>query len=188
MSKQIGLIAEDDSDVSVITEIIAKYLDRNKFSIKKFVGNGCGKLKQKCDSWVENLVKRGCHHIVLIHDLDRADEGKLRKQLLDKIGEVYLDQSIVIIPIEELEAWLLAGNHAIKEVFSLEKSPVRIHNCETIESPKEHLRDLVWKMGKKRYLNTIHNIKIAEKISIHDLLRCSSFVPLDKFIKERICA
>ena len=82
MSKKIGLIAEDKSDIAVVTEILAKYINRNEFSIKSFVGNGCGKLRQKCDSWAENLIKSGCGHVFIFHDLDRNDANKLRKSLL----------------------------------------------------------------------------------------------------------
>ncbi len=60
MSKKIGVIAEDNSDIEVIEEILKKHLNSNGFKVKKFVGNGCGKLRNKCDSWTKILIDSGC--------------------------------------------------------------------------------------------------------------------------------
>ncbi len=136
MSSVIGVIAEDRSDVDVINEILGRYFDSNSYSIKKYVGKGCGKLKQKCSSWAGNLMKRGCHFILVFHDLDNNDEVKLRKSLDDKLDSVPITEYLVIIPIQELEAWLLSDPAALKKTFSLKKLPKKIANTETIESPK----------------------------------------------------
>ncbi|NVO00043.1 MAG: DUF4276 family protein [Geobacteraceae bacterium] len=186
MSKTIGIIAEDTSDVDVITALIGKYVDRNKFSIKKFVGNGCGKLRNKCDSWTALLFEAGCHHVLIFHDLDRNDEAKLKKLLLKKVPKEQYPNAFIVIPIEELEAWLLSDEHAIQSVFGLKAPPKKIINCEQVQSPKEHLAGLVWTLGKKRYLNTVHNKKISEKIVIENLRRCPSFKPLDDYIETTI--
>lgn len=87
MSKVIGVIAEDVSDVKVVYHILEKYLGAGGVSVKKFVGNGCGKLRQKCDSWADNLIQRGCEHILIFHDLDRNKEPELRRKLAAKISE-----------------------------------------------------------------------------------------------------
>ena len=186
MSKQIGIIAEDASDVEVVTHILEKYVARNRFSIRKFVGNGCGKLRNKCDSWAATLVESGCHHVIVFHDLDRHDMTSLRTLLREKIPAEKFPNSLIVMPIEEMEAWLLSDEKAIRDVFSLNKSPPRIENCEAIKSPKEHLGQLVWSIGKKRYLNTAHNKKIAEKISIDNLRRCPSFLTFDAYVRSSI--
>ena len=187
MSKKIGVIAEDSSDICVINEILMKYMDCNKYSIKKFVGNGCGKLRNKCGVWANMLSKSGCEHIMVFHDLDRNDKSHLLDMLENKVSKDSFPSSIIVIPVEELEAWLLSDAKAIKTVFSLKKAPKKINNCETISSPKGHLRDIVWHLGKKRYLNTRHNQKIANKSTVTNFLRCKSYKPLDKFIREEIC-
>ena len=134
------------------------------------------------------LTKSGCEHILLFHDLDRNHEKELRLILSSKVNENEYPNSIIIVPVEELEAWLLSDGNAIKTVFKLNKIPKQIYNCETVNSPKEHLRDMVWKLGKKRYLNTTHNQKIAKHSSITNFMRCESYKPLDKYIRENICA
>ena len=188
VSKKIGVIAEDASDIAVIKEIFEKYMDSSEFSIKKFIGNGCGKLRNKCGAWAKMLSSSGCEHILVFHDLDRNSENELRENLSKKVSKVNYPNSIIVIPIEELEAWLLSDSKAIMEVFKLTKTPSKISNCEIIESPKEHLRDIIWALGKKRYLNTTHNQKIARNTSIDNFRRCQSYEPLDKYIREKICA
>jgi len=186
MSKTIGVIAEDASDVDIVKHILIKYLGNGGVSVKNFVGNGCGKLKQKCDSWTENLIKRGCEHVLIFHDLDRNKEHEIREKLATKVPPEKYPNSFIIIPIQEMEAWLLSDAEAIKTVFKLSKAPKKITDCESIESPKEYLRDLVWRLGKKRYLNTTHNEKLAEITSLINFNRCSSFKKLDKYIKANI--
>lgn len=187
MSKKIGIIAEDNSDIDVISEIIKKYIDDSDFTIKKFVGNGCGKLKSKCSSWASMLLKSGCDHILLFHDLDRNDEGELLKELEGKIAKKDFPNSVIVIPVEEMEAWLLSDPQAIKKVFSLQKVPKINKNSEAIKSPKEHLKEVVWKCGKKRYMNTAHNKKIAKEIDVEKLKKCRSYVKLDSYITAAIC-
>lgn len=188
MSSVVGLIAEDKSDIEVINELLGRYYASNSYSIKKYVGNGCGKLKQKCASWADNLIKRGCDFILVFHDLDKNDENELRQTLKHKIDTANIDQYLIIIPIEEMEAWLLSDPQAIKKTFGLKKVPRVISNTESIESPKEYLRDLVWRSGRVRYLNTVHNVKIARNISMTNYRRCRSFRSLDKYLKTKSSA
>jgi len=187
MSKLIGVIAEDASDVQVINAILDKYLSSNQFSIRKFVGNGCGKLRNKCGAWANMLVKSGCEHIMVFHDRDRNEEKEIRRILESKVCRGEFPNSIIVIPVEELEAWLLSDAKAIKVVFNLRKTPKKITNCEAIESPKEYLRGLVWRIGRKRYLNTTHNKKIAEQSDVAHFQRCKSYKPFDKYVRENIC-
>ena len=59
----MGIIAEDDSDVAVIREITLALLKPHRVGFKRFVGNGCGKLRRKCEAWARNLVQQGCSSI-----------------------------------------------------------------------------------------------------------------------------
>jgi len=188
MSKTIGIIAEDRSDIEVIDIIISKYIKKNAYRIKKFVGCGCGKIKQKCDSWANNLFEAGCQHVFIFHDLDRNNEKQLRTKLKNKIKDCTNSNSYIIIPIEEIEAWLLADLDAVNKEFKILTQAKQIANPESITSPKEYIEAHVWKFSKKRYLNTVHNKRIAEYIDINKLHNCAAFVEFEKLIKEHICA
>lgn len=122
-SKTLGVIAEDASDVEVIKVLFSKYAPANTFSVKKFVGNGCGKLQGKCRAWAANLVTAGCDHVFVFHDRDRHDLDQLKKTLRAKLPNNEFPKSVVVIPVEEIEAWLLTDMEAIKGTFSLQVTP-----------------------------------------------------------------
>ncbi|SFY08142.1 protein of unknown function [Pseudomonas sp. NFACC49-2] len=182
MAIKIGVIAEDISDIQVISEILSKYLKTNSFSIKHFVGKGCGKLKNKCKAWVENLIKQGCEHIFIFHDLDRNNETQLRDAIKGKISALNFKNSLIVIPVEELEAWLLSDINAIRTVFSITAPLKQISNAEMVKSPKEHIEKIVRQAGNKIYLNTVHNKKIANLTLLEQLKKCSSYMPLHTYI------
>ncbi len=186
MVKNIGLIAEDISDISVIREIFLKYMNHNDFKVRKFVGNGCGKLRQKCTSWTHMLFKQGCEHVVIVHDLDKNIEAELIQLLNEKVPKGKYPNSLIVIPVKELEAWLLTDSLALQKAFKLEKKPKPRKLVEKIDSPKEYLKKLIWKTGRKRYLNTVHNKSIASYTTLTNLKRCKSFLPLDIYIREQI--
>ena len=160
LSKTFGLIAEDDTDIEVVKEIFAKFFEQSQFSTKKFVGRGCGKLKNKCGVWAENLFRRGCNYVFVFHDLDKNDYNELKRSLELKVCPTEYPNSLIVIPVQEIEAWLLSDSLAIKKVFNLSATPKIRKNLEAIESPKEYLKKLVWRSGKKRYLTTAHNKKL----------------------------
>lgn len=81
--KQIGIIAEDNSDVEVIKILIKRILNRNDFGFKKMVGNGCGKLRRKAYDYALNLKNKGCDMLILFHDLDRNNYKTLYRGCLN---------------------------------------------------------------------------------------------------------
>jgi len=186
MTKLVGVIAEDQSDVEVINEIIAK-IATNSYGVKRFVGHGCGKLRAKARMWAENLYQRGCRLLIVVHDLDTSSLNALREQILAAVTPCPIPIYLVVIPIRELEAWLLADHQAIRAAFKIKASVPMIRNPEALIRPKEHLRNLVeQRLGKGSYVNTIHNKRIAEKSSVINLRRCTSFRPLECFLIKHL--
>ena len=179
---KIGVIAEDITDIEVLYELTCKLTRENSFSFKKFVGRGNGKLRRKCSVWAKNLLERGCTYLVVLHDLDGNNESQLRTNLTNCVQSVKFKAHVILIPVQEIEAWLLADAKALKDVFHMVKLPKLPRNPEGIRRPKEKLRDIIWKTTKKYYGNTIHNKKIAAACQIHKLNICRSFRPYPKFI------
>lgn len=180
----IGIIAEEQNDIDVLNKITAKLIQKQQFAFKYFIGHGCGRVRRKCSAWATNLLKRGCNHIVIIHDLDENDEKQLRDEIDSLIRSVALKAYLILIPVKEIEAWLLADSEAIRKAFSMDKTPKVPKAPEKVLRPKENLRDIVWKYSKKRYVNTIHNVKIAEYALIKKLNICESFTPYPIFINK----
>lgn len=184
MSLQIGIITEDESDVAVMKEFIRKLIAENAFSVKKFAGHGCGKLKNKCRAWCSNFIDAGCTHIILVHDLDRRKEKPLRRELDKKLDGLATGRKLILIPTVEIEAWLLCDPAALKKVFRMDMPPKLHGTPESIPDAKKYLRDVVWKCCKKRYINTFHNEKIAKEIKLTSLTKCPSFAILPPFLVD----
>ena len=177
----IGIIAEDDSDVAVIKEITLSLLRPYSVGFKKFVGSGCGKLRRKCASWATILAQRGCRWIAVVHDLDTNDEAELRAQLTRAVTSANAQAHVVVIPKREIEAWLLYDAVAIATVFRAGKQPKLPGDPELLRDPKKHLRDLVQITYGKEYLTTVHNPKIAKNMDLANLNGCHSFAPYPTF-------
>ena len=183
MATKVGLIAEDLSDVEVL-KLLVKKLTTKSISFAHFVGKGCGPLKRKTPGWCKNLKLKGCTKIVLVHDLDRNHALDLRAKLESILNSSTDVKSIVVIPVEELEAWLLSDSSAISSALSISKPIKTIHHPETISSPKEFIRDTVWNSSnhKKQYVNSVHNKLIANIIDVKLIDRkCPSFKGFAKF-------
>lgn len=176
----VGIIAEDASDVEVLVSIMSKLVDSSSYSTKKFVGHGCGTLRRKCNAWAKNLLRRGCTCLVIIHDLDDNVETELRQELEELLADVQCGNMLVLIPVREIEAWLLTDANALKSVFNMSRLPKLPGDPESLPDPKRTLRDIVRKMTNKQYANTIHNKKIAESIAISKMKKCHSFRPFPK--------
>jgi len=188
-SLQIGVIAEEYNDVEVLDAITAKLIPASRFKIKPFVAHGCGKLKLKCQKWAQNLFSRGCTVLVVLHDLDTIDarqEPKLRQLLESSIQKTDFRFKTVLIPIEEMEAWLLTDASVLRRVFNMRAIPKIPKNPETIRDPKEFLEGLVERHSNSEYLNTVHNRKIAAALPLTSLNRCRSFSRYPAFVRSAV--
>jgi hypothetical protein len=131
----------------------------------------------------ENLIARGCTCIVVLHDSDGDDETKLRVELHRQIELLGVRYTVILIPVEELEAWLLADPDAIKTVFNMRTTPRIPKHTENIRNPKEYLGRIVGKHSKAHYINTVHNRKIAAVQRMGTLAVCPSFSRYPKFLQ-----
>lgn len=187
-SQRIGLIAENLSDIEVIKRL-AKKVTARPMSFSHFVGRGCGPLKRKTPAWCNNLHLKGCTRILLVHDNDRNDHQDLRRALEDAIAAAPQKDKVIVIPTEELEAWLLSDESAIGRALNLAKPPKSVQHPEKIASPKEYLQKAVRQAsGKKtQYVNSVHNQTIADNIDIRLVARkCPSFRPFETFFQAKV--
>lgn len=183
MAVKIGVIGEELNDIDVVYQFTCKLTPENSFSFSTFLAHGCGRLRNKCQAWSHNLIRRGCTHLVVIHDLDDKDQDALQVELENSVRGTACSAHIILIPVFEIEAWLLSDPLALQQTFNMKKPPRIPHNPESIRHPKEYLRDIVWRHSKKRYINSIHNKRIASMITISNVLICSSFTPYPVFVR-----
>lgn len=188
---KIGIIAEDESDVSSISCIINRIVNK-KIGTERFVGKGCGKIKRKSNSWAGTLKIKGCNILIIIHDSDTSDEQKvniLKREIVDSLQPCPIEKNLIVIPIQELEAWFLSDPNGIRNALNLKKTPKIDKNPEFIDSPKEFLEKLIFKTsnGEKYYINTRHNEIISQKISLESIRKkCKTFVQFSDFILSEV--
>ncbi|MFH1097664.1 MAG: DUF4276 family protein [Candidatus Desantisbacteria bacterium] len=186
-SPPVGIIAEDDSDIDSVRVLIHRISGNDKIKVHKFIGKGCGKINRKCHAWADQLNKKGCSTLILIHDLDTNKPIELDKKIREALKHCPIINHLICIPVQELEAWFLSDPEAIKTSLNLRKEPVVKGLPENISSPKEYLGQLIDTAsgGERIYLNTKHNVKIVEVLTIEKVKdRCPSFIPFYDFIRK----
>jgi hypothetical protein len=187
---RIGLITEDLSDAEVVIELTGKIVSTRKITFKTFSAKGCGKIIGKCVQWAQVLKDQGCTAVILVHDLDTKHLPELRTQLGQAFKGCPIKHNVIIIPVREIEAWLLADETAIQKAMNLPEKVKYIANPEAIMDPKSKLGEIIYLRSKKkkRYLNTKHNQRIAAALTISNVKRCKSFLPLEQFLTKRFQA
>ncbi len=181
---RIGLIAEEESDVEILKTLTSRITKGKSIGYDRFLGHGCSKVRTKCASWAHQLLRRGCCCLIICHDLDKFKENDLRRSLEESLGAVKTSQRLILIPVMEIEAWLLSDSRAIMLTFGEHREPRCPGLPESVIDPKSTLEKIVWKSFHKRYINTIHNGKIASYVRFSELKKCKSYAAHPKFVKE----
>jgi hypothetical protein len=168
----IGIIAEDDSDVECLKVIIARLVNGNTDYICKGRGTrGGGNMfnKRKMRMRILSLQQEGCAYLIVVHDLDRDGQGALNDEeaLHGRLDTVLTDAPIahkcVVIPIEEIEAWLLSDKY---------------DKPQELVDPKKILQTIT------NIQLTSNNAAIAQQIDLALVEnRCPSFRPLARFVR-----
>lgn len=177
---KIGLILEcvdNGPDQKVCEHAVERLVpgtDTEPFPLgnkKKLIAN-CG--------WAAKalLNDRGCDRVIIVWDLfpawngppsARGDEAQIQAELRKE--NVPLERISLICIEQELEAWLLADERALLKIIPRPTHPVpaaklRIHdgNPDTVQGPKERLKQLFRIYGGRTYNSHIHADHIAQAV------------------------
>ncbi len=149
--------------------------------------DGCGKLLKDGWKYLNSLPDLNCSRFIIAHDADQREPQVVRRELIDKIVKPSGVKSsfCLLVPVEEIEAWLLADIEAVSKIFK-GWSPDNITNPESNSDPKEFLEKRSrLEGGRPRYSDTTHNPKLAKHIDLTTVFnRCKSFRPLEEFVKN----
>lgn len=181
----LAVLAETDSDVEVLVAIIRKLLENPRLPIKKKGFNNCSELKRKGARVMRMFAKAGVDRFIICHDADSPNPAGAFHQVESRIVKAagLKTPACIIIPVEEIEAWLISDELAISRVIPTFK--LRPENRpEGISSPKEWLERKSRGAGSKpKYIHNIHNQIVARHLRL-DLVsqKCPSFRVLTKFV------
>jgi Domain of unknown function (DUF4276) len=188
MSVRLGMIVEASSDKAVIIHLLQK-LTTKRFSTLAWESHGCGKLMAKCEAWARDLRNRGCHVLIVVQDRDAHSEPELRTILEARTNAAGFKKRVAVIPVREIEAWLIADPMAIAASFELKKAVADTPQPETHPDPKQRLYEVIRTASERRvkYVASIHNARIAKRLSIETVrANCPSFARLEDFANQAL--
>lgn len=181
------ILGEDDSDFETLKVLIRRLANDDKTPVKGKGFGGHAKLLK--DGWkiLEQMAMLGCTRFVIAHDADQKPVREIERELVEKIIKPSGVTACVclLVPVQEIEAWLLADLSAASKIFKGWK-PADMPNPETIRSPKEYLEKLSRQgNGKPRYVHATHNPAMARHVCLGKISKnCPSFRPLEKLVTQ----
>jgi hypothetical protein len=186
---RIALIAEDETDCDAVRKIVQRVLG-SEIATKKWASKGCGILERKLSAKLNVLSNEGCNAFIIVRDLDRNpqnntlnDEATLRKKLEQSASIVNPSQTLICIPVEELEAWFWSDPDVIQYVGKGKGKASK--NPHAIVQPKEALIKLSKIEKRKPRYSTSDNEELAERLNLELCAdRCPSFRSLLAFLKS----
>lgn len=186
----IGVIGEDKSDVDVLTRLIRRLANDDRYPVKGMGYTGSGELFKKGPKQLRSYYQAfGCVRFVICYDADRDDPEKRFEKITDEIIDAsrLACKFCALVPIQEIEAWILADINAVSRVITSWTPNAEISNPESINDPKEHLRSLSKRYKKPLYSPAVHNAKVAAHLDLDKVFRkCQSFRPLAEFVKNGV--
>jgi hypothetical protein len=182
-----AILGEDKSDAATLKIIVRRFLADASIRIKQKGYHGCGDLCANGARPLRAFADQGATRFVVCHDADGPDPEPACKRVLEKViaPAGLQESSCIVVPVQELEAWILADETAVRKVipsFDLRATA----NPEQVPGPKEYLEDLS-RTGRSRplYIHAIHNERVAEHLDFDTLYKkCPSFRGLHEFVAK----
>lgn len=186
---RFALLAEDRSDVDALVVLIKRIIGQENATIPRKGFGGCGELRRKAHSHIAEFSRQGATHFIICHDSDKNTPQDVRNKVIDAIkAKMPLNfEHIIVVPVQELEAWIIADEAAIHTAIpSLTISSVA--KPEEINDPKEWLiRQSQTNRTKPLYAPATFNVKVARHLEIDKVKKkCRSFKELVDYLQEAI--
>ncbi|MFN0051699.1 MAG: DUF4276 family protein [Planctomycetales bacterium] len=189
MSRRFAILGEDVSDAETLRVFVKRLGNDAPVKIRGY--GGCGELLRKGWKQLKAFRDDGCNRFIVALDSDGIDPIDRRNEILNRVvNPAGLDKKswCIVVPVEEIEAWILADLPAVTKVFSGWTPKPFGTPPESIHNPKERLeRESRTPENKRpRYTHAIHNQKVAEHLDLTEVeRRCPSFGPLVKFVTDK---
>ncbi len=189
MRPKFAVLGEDKSDAETLVQIVKRLLGDERASVFSKGFSGCGELCRKGASHIRQFAGRMATHFIICHDADGPDPRpayeKVSQRVVRPSGQLHV--SCIVVPVQEIEAWMMADEAAIAAVIpSLVLADAT--NPEQTANPKEWLiRQSRQGRSRPLYVPAVHNPNIARHLDLDKVSRkCPSFQPLAEFVKRDI--
>jgi hypothetical protein len=180
-----AVLAEDRSDVDSLVILVKRICGKANATVLRKGFSGCGELCRKAWSHIKDFADKGATRFIVCHDSDGNDPEEVKKKVRESLGAKIdvTENHCIIVPVQELEAWIIADEEAINKVIP--SLLIRqIARPETVPRPKEWLVNESRRgRSKPLYVPTIHNAKVAANLDLRKVERkCPSFGDLVSFV------
>ncbi|HVX84630.1 MAG TPA: DUF4276 family protein [Phycisphaerae bacterium] len=180
----VAVLGEDRSDAESLVELVRNISGRQNQTVFRKGFSGCAELRRKALSHLRLFQQKGCTRFIVCHDADRSSPEHIRRLVRAALGREFMDTCFIAVPVQELEAWLIADRCAIKRAIpSMDIDEVR--QPEMIDSPKEWLLEASrGRNSKPLYSPTTFNPKVAAFLDPNMVAsKCPSFSVLKDFVQ-----
>lgn len=180
-----GILGEDPSDANTLKAIVRRLAGNDRLPIRIKGYSGGSEMLRKGAAQLKLFAALDCSRFIVCHDADGPDPTESYGKVTGRIvGPSGVQPCCIVIPVQELEAWLLADIEAVTHLITSWR-PKPIPNPEAIDSPKEHLEKLSRKSNQRpRYVHAIHNERLALHIDLMKVAKkCPSFKTLADFVR-----
>lgn len=185
-----AILGEDTSDTETLKELVFRIAQNRSLTIKSKGYSSCGEMLRKGNRQLKLFQRLGAQRFIICYDADRDCPVARRQKIIDDIITPANFNGIfcALVPIQELESWILADIHAVQNIIKGWAPGKAISNPESINDPKEHLEKLSrTQQQRPRYSHAIHNPQIAKHLNIATILaKCSSFKPLFDIVSQGV--
>ncbi len=182
-----AVLGEDASDASTVKVLIRRIAKTPSLPISPKGFDGAGDLLKKGARQIQEYRRRGIVKFIVVYDADGPDPDQCRHRAIEQIlaPAGIEDEGIAVIPVQELESWILADIESVTRVIT-SWTPNSIAHPESIESPKDVIESLSRNARKRqRYFHREHNEKVAEHLRLDVVAKkCRSFRPLVEFVRR----
>jgi Domain of unknown function (DUF4276) len=158
-----GMIGEDDSDVETLKVIVRRLANNSNLPIMAKGYSGCAEMLRKGARQLQACCDSGCTKLIVCYDSDGCPVAERVSAVHEHIVKPFGGSKpyVVVVPVQELESWILADIKAVTRVFPSWR-PREVVSPELIRSPKEHLEKLSRDAKKRpRYSHATHNRVVA---------------------------
>lgn len=158
---RVGLIAEDQSDRSVLREILCKLEPATRFA-SPVGANGIGEILSRWSRLVDLVEDADVLVLCVDSDGRPLDRDPLRRFLV----ELQATAHILAVPVQSIEAWLLGDPAAVRMVTG-HRGFRPIPNTEAVPDPKRVLRQAV-RQGRRRpdFRERLDNPNLAKALDL----------------------
>jgi hypothetical protein len=187
------VIAEDTSDFKCLKILIKRLEDKEAISVEGKGFGSCGNMMNKGAKFLNSYNEQNKYRkLIICHDRDENSYQGIYEKVVSKIidnAKIKSEKLIcILIPTEEIEAWILADIKAVSKVIPSWQPKDEYPNPEGIKDPKETLIRLS-RVNKPKplYSHNTHNEQVMKHIDLEMVKKkCPSFAELAEFVESDI--